>query len=121
MVADDITDDKNGDWLKLVPRKRPGSYTVLLMNEPSYVSVLQALCSAVTVCQFFFHTALFTWMLVEGINLYIKLVKVFSVKTQYVAYSAIGWGELQIPIIYSMMPFKIHRLNVKQILNSRFP
>ena len=90
-------------------KKSHGSYTVLLMNESiesdnsiicNYVSLLQALCSAVTVCQFFFHTALFTWMLVEGINLYIKLVKVFSVKTQYVAYSAIGWGELQIPIIY---------------------
>ena len=86
-----------------------GSYTVLLMNEPiesdnsiicNYVSILQALCSTVTVCQFFFHTALFTWMLVEGINLYIKLVKVFSVKRHYVAYFAIGWGELQILIIY---------------------
>lgn len=55
--------------------------------------VLQALCSAVTVFQFFVHTALFTWMLVEGINLYIKLVKVFSVKRQYVAYLAIGWGK----------------------------
>ena len=63
-------------------------------------SVLQVLCSAVTVCQFFIHTALFTWMLVEGINLYIKLVKVFSVKRKYVTYLAIGWGELQIPIIY---------------------
>ena len=39
-------------------------------------------------------------MLVEGINLYIKLVKVFSVKRHYVTYLAIGWGELQIPIIY---------------------
>ena len=53
----------------------------------------QTLCSAVTVIQFFFHTALFTWMLVEGINLYIKLVKVFSVKRQYVAYVVIGWGR----------------------------
>ncbi|KAL9982934.1 hypothetical protein ACROYT_G005049 [Oculina patagonica] len=51
-----------------------------------------ALCSAVTVIQFFFQTALFTWMLVEGINLYIKLVKVFSVEKQYVAYVAVGWG-----------------------------
>ncbi|KAL9982927.1 hypothetical protein ACROYT_G005042 [Oculina patagonica] len=51
-----------------------------------------ALCFAVTVVQFFFQTALFTWMLVEGINLYIKLVKVFSVKKQYVTYVAIGWG-----------------------------
>jgi len=36
--------------------------------------------------------ALFAWMLVEGINLYIKLVKVFSVNRQYLAYAAVGWG-----------------------------
>ena len=57
-----------------------------------------------TVVQFFFHTALFAWMLVEGINLYIKLVKVFSVKRQYVAYLAIGWGELEFQYL-SMISF----------------
>ena len=34
-------------------------------------------------------------MLVEGINLYIKLVKVFSTKRQYIAYLAIGWGKFE--------------------------
>ena len=68
-------------------------------------SVSQAMCSAVTVCQFLFHTALFTWMLVEGINLYIKLVKVFSVKRQYVAYLAIGWGELEFQSYLLMISF----------------
>ena len=63
------------------------------MTTEIICSVLQALCSAVTVFQFFFQTALFTWMLVEGINLYIKLVKVFSTKRQYIAYLAIGWGK----------------------------
>jgi len=43
-------------------------------------------------------------MLVEGINLYIKLVKVFSVKRQYVAYLAIGWGELEFQYL-SMISF----------------
>ncbi|XP_068742843.1 uncharacterized protein [Montipora capricornis] len=51
-----------------------------------------ALCSAVAVVQHYLHTAIFTWMLVEGINLYIKLVKVFSVKKQYAMYLVIGWG-----------------------------
>ncbi|XP_068709170.1 uncharacterized protein [Montipora foliosa] len=51
-----------------------------------------ALCSAVAVVQHYLHTAVFTWMLVEGINLYIKLVKVFSVKKQYAMYLVIGWG-----------------------------
>ena len=68
-------------------------------------SVLQAICSAVTVFQFFFHTALFTWMLVEGMNLYIKLVKVFSVRRQYVAYFAIGWGELEFQYYLSIISF----------------
>ena len=44
-------------------------------------------------------------MLVEGINLYIKLVKVFSVKRQYVAYLAIGWGELEFQSYLSMISF----------------
>ncbi|XP_044169377.1 uncharacterized protein LOC122953512 [Acropora millepora] len=51
-----------------------------------------ALCSVVAVVQHYLHTAVFTWMLVEGINLYIKLVKVFSVKKLYAMYLAIGWG-----------------------------
>ncbi|CAH3022119.1 unnamed protein product, partial [Porites evermanni] len=50
-----------------------------------------ALCSALAVFQYYFQTALFTWMLVEGVNLYIKLVKVFSVKQQYATYIGIGW------------------------------
>jgi len=44
-------------------------------------------------------------MLVEGINLYIKLVKVFSVKRQYVAYFAIGWGELEFQYFLSIISF----------------
>ncbi|XP_073256022.1 vasoactive intestinal polypeptide receptor 1-like isoform X2 [Porites lutea] len=51
-----------------------------------------ALCCLVTVIQHYLHTSLFTWMLVEGINLYIKLVKVFSVRKQYLSYLMMGWG-----------------------------
>ena len=43
--------------------------------------------------QHYLHTAIFTLMLVEGINLYIKLVKVFPVKKQYALYLGIGWGK----------------------------
>ena len=46
--------------------------------------------------QHYLHTAVFTWMLVEGINLYIKLVKVFSVKKQYAMYLVIGWGKRKV-------------------------
>lgn len=58
-----------------------------------HISCFQILCSIVAVTQHYFQTALFTWMLVEGINLYTKLVKVFSVKKQYLAYKAVGWGK----------------------------
>ncbi|XP_066029944.1 uncharacterized protein [Pocillopora verrucosa] len=50
------------------------------------------LCSAMAVLQHITHTAIFTWMLVEGIHLYIKLVKVFSVHKLYITYIVIGWG-----------------------------
>ena len=45
------------------------------------------------VLQHITHTAIFTWMLVEGIHLYIKLVKVFSVHKFYITYIVIGWGK----------------------------
>lgn len=46
------------------------------------------------VIQHLTHTAIFTWMLVEGIHLYIKLVKVFSVNKLYITYIIIGWGKI---------------------------
>ena len=58
-----------------------------------FLFLLQKLCSAMAVIQHLTHTAMFTWMLVEGIHLYIKLVKVFSVNKLYIAYFIIGWGK----------------------------
>ena len=45
------------------------------------------------VFQHFSNTTIFTWMLVEGIHLYVKLVKVFSVRKLYITYVIIGWGN----------------------------
>ena len=53
---------------------------------------LQAACTAVAVLRHFFQTAVFTWMLVEAVNLFIKLVKVISTETFYMTYLTIGWG-----------------------------
>jgi len=50
------------------------------------------LCTAMAVIQHVTHIAIFSWMLVEGIHLYIKLVKVFSVRKLYITYVCIGWG-----------------------------
>lgn len=35
-------------------------------------------------------------MLVEAVNLFIKLVKVISTRTFYMTYLAIGWGRLKV-------------------------
>ena len=65
----------------------------------------QALCSTVAVVQFFLHIALFTWMLVEGMNLYSKLIVVFNTPRRYVTYLAIGWGKYtSYAIIISIIP-----------------
>ena len=52
------------------------------------------------VIQHLTHTAIFTWMLVEGIHLYIKLVKVFSVNKLYITYIIIGWGKIMCGVCY---------------------
>ena len=68
---------------------------IYFLNFVSMMNIIfhQVLCSAVAVVQHYLHTAIFTWMLVEGINLYSKLVKIFDVKRPYALYSAIGWGK----------------------------
>ncbi|KAK2546935.1 Cadherin EGF LAG seven-pass G-type receptor 1 [Acropora cervicornis] len=63
-----------------------------------------ALVSVVAVVQHYLHTAVFTWMLVEGINLYIKLVKVFSVKQQFPLYLAIGVPAVIVGLVASIRP-----------------
>ena len=57
----------------------------------------------VAVIQHYLHTSLFTWMLVEGINLYIKIVKVFTVNKQYMTYLAVGWGKFAKCLDWNLM------------------
>ena len=38
-------------------------------------------------------TAMFCWMLVEGIHLYLSLIIVFRRRNHFVKYLFIGWGE----------------------------
>ncbi|XP_022790907.1 adhesion G-protein coupled receptor D1-like [Stylophora pistillata] len=52
----------------------------------------QIMCSIYAVIQHYLHTSLYTWMLVEGINLYLKMVKVFSFGKPYLIYALLGWG-----------------------------
>ena len=51
-------------------------------------------CTVVAALLHYFFTAVFTWMLCEGIMLYFLLVKVFntSLRDRKLLYLAIGWG-----------------------------
>ena len=66
---------------------------LIFLKNQQHLIFPQVLCSAVAVVQHYLHTAVFTWMLVEGLNLYYKLVKIFDIKRPYAFYSAIGWGK----------------------------
>lgn len=69
-------------------------YAVYIADVTAFESRNQkpALCTAVAVVSHFFQTAIFTWMVVEAVNLFIKLVKVISTRTFYITYLIIGWG-----------------------------
>ncbi|XP_052282368.1 adhesion G-protein coupled receptor D1-like isoform X2 [Dreissena polymorpha] len=49
-------------------------------------------CLAMAICLHYFLLALFCWMLVEGANLYLVLVKVFKSRSHLKTYMAVGWG-----------------------------
>ena len=55
-------------------------------------SPFQTVCSVIAAVQH--YISLYTWMLIEGINLYLKIVKVFSFGKSYATYSLIGWGKV---------------------------
>ncbi|XP_076468234.1 cadherin EGF LAG seven-pass G-type receptor 1-like isoform X2 [Babylonia areolata] len=49
-------------------------------------------CKAVSILLHYSLTALFCWMLVEGIHLYLQLVRVFKHPSHLKKYCALGWG-----------------------------
>jgi len=52
-------------------------------------------CAAVAALLHYFFTATFTWMLCEGIQLYVKIITVFNSNSRFKQpfYYIIGWGE----------------------------
>ena len=46
------------------------------------------------------NMAVFTWMLIEGIQIYCKLVVVFSSADKTKAYIFFGWG---LPVVFTMI------------------
>lgn len=68
-------------------------------------------CLAIAMLAFFFYLAVFFWMLVEGVYIYLMVIKVFRgnmVRRRRIAYS-IGWG---CPLIIAGVTFAILRDDV---------
>ena len=68
-------------------------------------------CIAVAMLAFFFYLAVFFWMLVEGVYIYLMVIKVFRGnvgKRRKVAY-IVGWG---CPVIISLVTWAILRHDV---------
>ena len=65
----------------------------------SFPSPIQGGCAFVAFLLHYFFLAAFSWMLCEGVVLYNLLVKVFGAndKKWIYIYSALGWGESDIP------------------------
>ncbi|XP_029638725.1 cadherin EGF LAG seven-pass G-type receptor 1 isoform X1 [Octopus sinensis] len=58
-------------------------------------------CKVVAIFLHYVMMAMFCWMLVEGIHLYIVLVKVFKTGSHLKKYAAIGWG---VPLVIVGIP-----------------
>ena len=54
----------------------------------------QTICSVIAAVQHYLYTSLYTWMLIEAINLFLEIVKVFSFGKSYATYIFIGWGKV---------------------------
>ena len=55
---------------------------------------LQAVCVAVAALMQYFLMAAFCWMLVEGIYLYLYVVKVYNINNKMTIYHVLSWGTL---------------------------
>ena len=61
-------------------------------NKKKTYFLLQAACIAVAALMQYFLMAAFCWMLVEGIYLYLLVVKVYNINTKMHMYHVISWG-----------------------------
>ncbi|XP_071483571.1 uncharacterized protein [Diadema antillarum] len=71
---------------------------VFLCLDASFKS--QVACTVVATLLYYFYMAAFCWMLIEGVNLYLKAVIVFSKPgSKMRVYLTIGWGCPLIPLV----------------------
>ena len=55
---------------------------------------LQGACVAVAATMQYFLMVAFCWMLVEGIYLYLYVVKVYNINNKMTMYYVMSWGKL---------------------------
>ena len=65
---------------------------IFLPKQKKTYFLLQAACIAVAALMQYFLMAAFCWMLVEGIYLYLFVVKVYNINTKMHMYHVISWG-----------------------------
>ena len=58
-----------------------------------FVLVFQVLCIVVAITINYFYLAAFGWMVMEGVMLYLKVVKVFNVTTTTKYFYGFAWGN----------------------------
>ncbi|GFN77657.1 adhesion g protein-coupled receptor l3 [Plakobranchus ocellatus] len=63
-------------------------------------------CRVLAILMHYSLTAMFCWMLVEGIHLYVVLVRVFKQGSHIKKYSAIGWGVPLVVVAVSVAAFR---------------
>ncbi|XP_063960484.1 adhesion G protein-coupled receptor L3-like [Lytechinus pictus] len=68
-------------------------------------------CKAIAICLHYFYLSVFCWSLLEGVNLYIQIVQVFSTgkSLKYRHYLLLGWGTpIPIVVISAWTKWKIY-------------
>jgi hypothetical protein len=68
-------------------------FLFVLLTTLTSQSFVQGGCVAVAALMQYFLMAAFCWMLVEGIYLYLFVVKVYNIVDKIRVYHAISWGK----------------------------
>ncbi|XP_041354286.1 adhesion G-protein coupled receptor D1-like [Gigantopelta aegis] len=77
-----------------------GAQILLLLEEA--VTRATSACVAVTILLYYFNMAVFSWMLLEGIHLFLQTVIVFTSNPRIKQYYAVGWGVPALIVIVAV-------------------
>ncbi|XP_055954895.1 adhesion G-protein coupled receptor D1 [Patella vulgata] len=83
---------------------------IIFLIEESIPRATSA-CTAVTVLLYYFNMAIFCWMLVEGTQLFLQIVIVFSSDSKMKIFYGIGWG---VPFVLSCISIAVLNSSIGQ-------